>query len=156
VSSNPIALIGFETVIELPREMFDEIVEHAREEAPNEACGIIAGRDGRPARLYRMRNAENSPVVYRFDEREQLRVFDDIEDQGWAPLCFYHSHTGSQAYPSRTDRARALWRDPVSGEEVPAYPGTAYVIASIRGPRPEVRAFRFEGGEVAEEEVRIT
>jgi [CysO sulfur-carrier protein]-S-L-cysteine hydrolase len=149
-------LIGFETVIDLPKEMFDEIVEHARGEAPNEACGIIAGRDGRPTRLYRIRNAEESPVVYRFDEREQLEVLEEIDGNGWAPLCFYHSHTSSEAYPSRTDRARALWRDPVTGEEVPAYPGTTYVIASIEGPEPEVRAFSFDGGDIAEEEVRIS
>jgi len=148
-------LIGFEAVIELPSDMVNEIVAHAREEAPNEACGIIAGSDGRPAHLYRVRNAEASPVVYRFDEREQLRVFDEIEDKGWDVLGFYHSHTGSEAYPSRTDRARALWRDPVTGEDVPAYPGATYVIASIRGPDPEVRAFRFDGGDIAEEEVRI-
>jgi proteasome lid subunit RPN8/RPN11 len=149
-------LIGFEPVIEVPRDMVDEIVEHAMEEAPNEACGIIAGRDERPVHLYRMRNAEASPTVYRFDERDQLKVFDEIEDKGWDLLGIYHSHTASAAFPSRTDRARALWRDPVTGEEVPAYPGTSYVIASIAGREPEVRAFRFDGGEIEEEEVRIT
>jgi [CysO sulfur-carrier protein]-S-L-cysteine hydrolase len=149
-------LIGFEAVIELPSDMVDEIVAHAGEEAPNEACGIIAGLEGRPVHVYRVRNAEASPTNYRFDGREQIRVFDEIEDKGWDILGFYHSHTGSEASPSRTDRARALWRDPVTGEEVPVYPGTVHVIASIQGPQPEVRAFRFDGGEVEEEEVRIT
>jgi [CysO sulfur-carrier protein]-S-L-cysteine hydrolase len=156
VSSNPITLIGFEKVIELPKGMVDEIVEHARQEAPNEACGVIAGPVGRPVHLYRMRNAESSPTNYRFDEREQIRVFDEIEDKGWDLLGFYHSHTRSEAYPSRTDRARALWRDPVTDEEVPLFPGASYVIASIRDPEPEVRAFRFDGGEIGEEEVRLT
>jgi proteasome lid subunit RPN8/RPN11 len=156
VRSNPIALIGFLAVIELPREMADEIVEHAREEAPNEACGIIAGQDGRPVRLYRMRNAEWSPVVYRFDDRQQLEVFREIESKGWDLLAFYHSHPATEARPSPTDRERAHAREPVTGEEVPWFPGTRYVIASLRDPEPVLRAFRFDGGETSEEEVRVT
>ena len=142
-------------MIELPSAMVDEIVEHARAEAPNEACGVIAGREGRPVQLFRMRNAERSPVVYRFDEREQLEVFQEIEEKGWDLLAFYHSHTHTEAYPSPTDRARAQWRDPVTGEDVPAYPGTGYLILSLRDSEAVLRAFRFEGGEVREEEVRI-
>jgi proteasome lid subunit RPN8/RPN11 len=149
-------LIGFLTVIELPTQMADEIVEHARAEAPNEACGIIAGQDGRPVHVYRMRNAERSRVSYRLDGREQLEVFNEIEDKGWDLLAFYHSHTHTEAYPSRTDRARAQWQDPATGQEVPAYPGTSYLIASLRDPEPVLRAFRFEGGEPQEEEVRVT
>lgn len=136
--------------------MVDEIVEHARAEAPQEACGVIAGQDGRPVHVYRMRNAERSPVVYRFEEREQLQVFNEIEARGWDLLAFYHSHTHTEAYPSPTDRARAHWSDPVTGDEVPAYPGTSYLIASVRDPEPVLRAFRFEGGEPQEVEVRVT
>jgi [CysO sulfur-carrier protein]-S-L-cysteine hydrolase len=145
-------------VIQLPRAIVEEIVEHARAEAPNEACGIIAGRDAAPERLYRMRNAEESRVSYRFDGKEQLRVFREIEDRGWDLVAFYHSHPHTEAYPSPTDRARAHWRDPTTGREVPAYPGTAYVIASLLGDEdgePVIRAFRFEDGEPREEEVVV-
>jgi proteasome lid subunit RPN8/RPN11 len=143
-------------MIELPRALFDDIVAHARSGLPNEACGVLAGRDGRAARVYPMRNAEASPVVYRFDEREQLEVFTEIEDKGWELLGFFHSHTHSEAYPSPTDRAHAHWKDPVSGEEVPAYPGTRYLILSLAGPEPVLRSFRFEGGDAVEEEVRVS
>lgn len=142
-------------MIELPRSLFDEIVAHARAGLPNEVCGVVAGADGRAARVYPMRNAEESPRVYRFDEREQLRVFTEIEDRGWELLGLFHSHTHTEAYPSPTDRAHAHWKDPVSGEETPAYPGTRYLILSLAGQEPVLRAFRFEGGEPVEEEVRV-
>jgi proteasome lid subunit RPN8/RPN11 len=142
-------------MIELPRSMMEEIVAHARAALPNEACGVIAGTDGRPARVYPMRNAEESPVVYRFDEREQLRVFNDLEDRGWDLLAIFHSHTHTEAYPSPTDRAHALWRDPVTGREAPAYPGARYLILSLVEHEPVLRAFTFQDGEPVEEEVRI-
>jgi proteasome lid subunit RPN8/RPN11 len=142
--------------MDLPRPMFDEIVAHARAGLPNEACGVLAGEDGRPIRVYPMRNAEESPVVYRFDEREQIEVFNEIEDKGWDLLAFFHSHTHTEAEPSPTDRAHAHWRDPISGQEAPAYPGTSYLILSLAGDRPELRAFRFENGRPEEVEVRIS
>ena len=140
---------------ELPRDLFDELVSHCRAGLPNEACGVIAGERGTPTRVYPMRNAEESPVVYRFDEREQLRVFNEIEDKGWEPLAFFHSHTHTEAYPSPTDRAHAHWRDPATGEEVPAYPGTTYLILSLAGSDPVLRAFTFEGGDPVEQEVAV-
>jgi proteasome lid subunit RPN8/RPN11 len=142
-------------MIELPRSMMEEIVAHARAALPNEACGVIAGNDGSPARVYPMRNAEESPVVYRFDEREQLRVFNDLEDRGWDLLAIFHSHTHTEAYPSPTDRGHALWRDPVTGRETPAYPGARYLILSLAEQEPILRAFTFLDGEPVEEEVRI-
>ena len=139
----------------LPRELYNRMVSHARTEFPNEACGVVAGRDGRALRVYPMRNAEASPVVYRFDEREQLRVFNEIDRKGWDMLAFFHSHTHTDAYPSPTDRAEAHWIDPETLEEVPAYPQIRYLILSLMDREPVLRAFRFEGGEPVEEEVRI-
>ena len=136
--------------------MYEEIVEHARAGLPNEACGVVAGEDARPVRVYRMRNAEESPVVYRFEEREQLEVFNEIEEKGWQLLAFFHSHTHTEAFPSPTDRARAHWNDPATGELVAAYPETSYLILSLAEERPVLRGFRFERGEPREEEVRIT
>jgi proteasome lid subunit RPN8/RPN11 len=95
-------------------------------------------------------------VAYRFDEREQLRVFNDVERKGWEILAFFHSHTHTEAYPSPTDRGQAHWTDPVTLEEVPAYPQTRYLILSLMNwEQPLLRVFRFEGGEAVEEEVRI-
>ncbi len=136
--------------------MYEEILAHARAGLPNEACGVLAGEDGRPVRVYPMRNAEQSPVVYRFDEREQLEVFNEIEEKGWDLLAFFHSHTHTEAYPSPTDRAHAHWRDPITGEEAPAYPGAHYLILSLAEQDPVLRAFQFRGGDPVEEGVRIT
>jgi proteasome lid subunit RPN8/RPN11 len=141
--------------MELPRPMFEEMVVHARADLPNEACGVIAGDRGKPVRIYPMRNAEQSPVVYRFDEREQLQVFNEIEEKGWELLGLFHSHTHTEAYPSPTDRAQAHWRDPVTGEESAAYPGTKYLILSLAEQDPLVRAFTFLEGEPVEEDVTI-
>lgn len=143
-------------VLLLPRQLFDRMVAHARAELPNEGCGVVAGRHGRALSVYAMQNAEASPVVYRFDEREQLQVFNEVEGKGWEILAFFHSHTHTEAYPSATDRARAHWVDPVTEEEVPAYPNVTYLILSLMDwDRPVLRAFRFEGGEPVEEEVSI-
>jgi [CysO sulfur-carrier protein]-S-L-cysteine hydrolase len=143
-------------MIELPGPIFDDIVTHARNGLPNEACGVVAGVDGRAVRVYPMRNAEASPVVYRFDGTEQVRVFRDIEDRGWELLAIFHSHTHTEAYPSPTDRAQAHWRDPVTGEETAAYPGVRYLILSLADQEPVLRAFTFSTGDPVEEEVRVS
>ena len=144
-------------MIDLPKPLFDQILAHAVAELPNEACGVVAGADRRAEHVYRMRNAEASPVVYRFDDQEQLEVFTEVDEKGWELLAFFHSHTHTEAYPSPTDRDRAHWRDPVTGKETPMYPGTGYLILSLQDrDNPVLRGFRFEEGEPVEQEVRIT
>ena len=143
-------------VLVLPRHLYDRLVTHAREQFPNEACGVVAGLDGEALAMYPMQNAEASPVVYRFDEREQLHVFNEVDAKGWTILAFFHSHTHTEAYPSPTDREQAHWTDPVTLEDVPAYPQTRYLILSLLDwDEPVLRAFRFEGGEAVEDGVRI-
>jgi [CysO sulfur-carrier protein]-S-L-cysteine hydrolase len=142
-------------VIELDRAFHDEIVEQALDEIPNEACGVIAGKDGRAVRVYRMRNADGSPVTYRFDAKEQFRVMNELEDEGLDLWAIYHSHTHTEAFPSATDRARAHWEDPQTGEPQALFPGTRYLIVSLKESPPHLRGFRFVEGEPVEEEVRI-
>src|SRR5580658_1867078 len=124
-----------------------EILAHARADHPDEACGVIAGPAGsdRPERLIAMLNAERSPTFYRFDSMEQLRVWREMDDRGEEPVVIYHSHTATEAYPSRTDITLAQ------------EPGAHYVLASTRDPdETEFRSFRIVDGVVTEEEVRIT
>ncbi|MBI4260249.1 MAG: M67 family metallopeptidase [Actinobacteria bacterium] len=131
-------------MIELPRSFADEIVEHARQERPNEACGLIAAKEGVPVRLIRMRNADQSPVTFRLDPKEQLRAFDEMDEQGWDLFAIYHSHTQTDAYPSPTDRRLAF------------YPEAAYLIVSLADPDgPVIRGFRILDHEVTEEDVRV-
>ena len=127
--------------------LYDKIVAHARADHPDEACGVIAGPAGsdRPERFIAMLNAERSPTFYRFDSLEQLRVWREMDDRDEEPVVIYHSHTATEAYPSRTDISYA------------SEPGAHYVLVSTREPdRAEFRSFRIVDGEVTEEEVRIT
>ena len=127
-------------------ELHAKIVAHARADHPDEACGIIAGRAGsdRPERFIPMLNAERSPTFYRFDSTEQLRVWREMDERDEEPVVIYHSHTATEAYPSRTDISYA------------SEPGAHYVLVSTREPdETEFRSFRIADGTVAEEEVRI-
>ena len=83
----------------IARELIDELVAHAREDAPNECCGMIASRDGEAVRVYRAENVHASPVRYEIEPRDQLRVMNEIEDEGWELGAIYHSHTRSEPVP---------------------------------------------------------
>jgi [CysO sulfur-carrier protein]-S-L-cysteine hydrolase len=127
--------------------LHDKIVTHARADHPDEACGVIAGPAGsdRPVRFIPMLNAERSPTFYRFDSMEQLRVWREMDERGEEPVVIYHSHTATQAYPSRTDISYA------------SEPGAHYVLVSTRDPdQAEFRSFRIVDGVVTEEEVRVS
>jgi [CysO sulfur-carrier protein]-S-L-cysteine hydrolase len=126
--------------VRVPTEIADEIVNHAREEAPNECCGMIGGRNGAATSLYQGRNAEASPLRYTIHPQDQLRIMDEIEHRGEELAAIYHSHTGSRAYPSQTDINLAEnWPDPV------------YVICSVADPEsPELRGFAIRDGNVEE------
>src|SRR5271170_6568433 len=122
-----------------------KIIEHARADHTDEACGVIAGPAGqdRPERFIPMLNAQRSPTFYRFDSMEQLRVWREMDDRDEEPVVIYHSHTATEAYPSRTDISYA------------SEPGAHYVLVSTRDPdRAEFRSFCIIDGVVTEEEVR--
>jgi proteasome lid subunit RPN8/RPN11 len=132
-------------MLRLQRAYADEIIAHAREDAPNEACGIIAGNDGTAAKLYRAVNAEASPYRYNVDPKDLLRIYRDLDQHGWDVLAIYHSHTHTEAYPSPTDVRLASW------------PEAYYLIVSLQNEAtPVLRAFRITDGTVREEELEIT
>ena len=130
---------------ELDRGFYEEMLEQALQEFPNECCGlIVANGDGRPVRVYPMTNADASPATYRLDGKEQLRVFDELDEKGWELFAIYNSHTHSEAYPSETDRRLAL------------YPEALYMVLSLADrENPVIRSFRITDGEVEEEELSI-
>jgi proteasome lid subunit RPN8/RPN11 len=134
-------------VLSIDGELVDAIVAHARRDHPDEACGVIAGPIGsdRPVRIVPMANAERSPTFYRFDSLEQLAVWREMDERDEEPVVIYHSHTATEAYPSRTDIAYA-------GE-----PNAHYVVVSTRDPEDiEIRSFRIVDGDVTEEAVQFT
>jgi proteasome lid subunit RPN8/RPN11 len=133
-------------VLSIDAEILEAIVAHARRDHPDEACGVVAGKIGsdRPERLIPMENAERSSTFYRFDSMEQLRVWREMDERDEEPVVIYHSHTATEAYPSRTDISYA-------GE-----PGAHYLLVSTRDPRvTEVRSFSIVDGTVTEEPVHV-
>jgi len=127
-------------------ELRDRIIAHARQDHPDEACGVIAGPAGsdRPERFIPMQNAARSPTFYEFDSKEQLKVWNEMDDRDEEPVVIYHSHTMTEAYPSRTDISYAN------------EPGAHYVLVSTREEdEPEFRSYRIIDGTVTEEPVQV-
>jgi proteasome lid subunit RPN8/RPN11 len=130
--------------MKISEEHVEEIVRHAREEMPNECCGIIATDDGAAVKVFRATNAEASPVRYSLDPKEQLEITNEIEQSGWELGAIYHSHTRSKAYPSQTDVNLAF------------YPDALYLIVSLEDPAaPDLRAFRIVDERIDEAELDI-
>jgi proteasome lid subunit RPN8/RPN11 len=133
-------------VLRIERSIHDAIVEHARRDHPDEACGVVAGPEGsdRPVRLVPMLNAARSPTFYEFDSADLLALYKQMESNGEEPVVIYHSHTATEAYPSRRDVALA------------AEPGAHYVLVSTRDPdTTDFRSFKIVDGEVHEEPVEV-
>ncbi len=133
-------------MLTISRDLIDAMVSHARNDHPDEACGIIAGPEGsdRPVRFVPMTNADRSPTFYRFDSGEQLALYREMSANGEAPIVVYHSHTATAAYPSRTDISYA------------SEPDAHYVIVSTRAAETtDVRSYRIVDRVVTEEPVEI-
>lgn len=128
----------------IARELLEKIITHAREDAPNECCGMIAASDGEAVRVYRATNSAASPLRYEIDGKEQYRIQTEIEDAGWDLGAIYHSHTRSAPYPSQTDINLAF------------YPESLYVIVGIASGEPEVRAYRIVDEQVSEVALDVT
>lgn len=127
----------------IPAAVRDELVAHARAGLPNEACGILAGVDGRVERFFPAESDEPSPYYYRIESRDQIRIMNEIDEAGLDLVGIYHSHTSSPAFPSRTDAEQAFWPDAV------------YVIVSLARPEADVRGYRIRDMEVTEEELVV-
>jgi proteasome lid subunit RPN8/RPN11 len=132
-------------VFELDQEQYDALVAHAKAEYPNEACALLGGPPGGAVeRVYALPNAEASPTFYVVEPKAQLRAMTDMDDRGWDLVGIFHSHTFTEAYPSKTD------------VELARYPDAAYLILSLADPEaPLLRAFTIADGAVEELEVAI-
>ena len=138
-------------MLQLEQHYADEIIAHALEEDPNECCGILAGRDGRVTKLYRVTNVEHSPYRYSMDPKDLLVINQEIDDSRRELLAIYHSHTHSEARPSATDVRMATWPD---GKSI--WPEAYYILVSLMDKSsPAIRAFRIEDGTISEAELRI-
>ena len=130
--------------MKVPRAIYDEMLEHAREEVPNECCGILGGKDGEATTLYRATNAEQSSLRYTLDPNDLFRItFREIPERDEEMLAIYHSHTASPAYPSQTDINLAT------------YPDAVYLILSLAEGEEPLRGFRIDDGEVGEVDLDV-
>ena len=137
-------------MLTITRALHDAIVAHARADHPDEACGVVAGPagGGRPERFIPMLNAARSPTFYEFDSGDLLKLYREMDDRDEEPVIVYHSHTATEAYPSRTDVSYA------------SEPGAHYVLVSTADSGSEegpfqFRSFRIVDGEITEEDVEV-
>jgi [CysO sulfur-carrier protein]-S-L-cysteine hydrolase len=130
--------------VKIARELYDEMVAHAREEAPNECCGMVGSTDGHAVAVYRAVNAEASPLRFRIDPEEQLELHTRIEGAGLDMGAIYHSHTRTEPRPSQTDINFAkLW------------PGVLWIIVGLGGDGADVKTWAIEDGQVSGAELVV-
>ena len=127
----------------VPTQIHEELLAHAREEAPNECCGLIGGNGDVAKTVYRARNAEASPLRYNLDPQDQFRIMTEMDEKGEELSAIYHSHTASPAYPSQTDINLA------------AYPDALYLIVSLAEGEKDLRGFSITDGEVTEVDLAV-
>ncbi len=128
----------------IARELYDGIVAHAREEAPNECCGMVGSADGQAVEVYRAVNAEASPLRFRIDPDEQFELHNRIDDAGLDLGAIYHSHTRTEPRPSQTDINFAkLW------------PGVLWIIVGLAGDEVDVRTWAIDDGRVTDAELVV-
>ncbi len=125
--------------MKISQALIDEMVAHAREDLPNECCGMIGGRGGTATRVVRVENAAASPLRYEMDPQGQFDALKAIEGDGEDLLGIYHSHTRSAAYPSQTDVNQAV-----------AWPEQVYVIVSLAEEQPDVKAYDLKELKIAD------
>ena len=133
-------------MLRIRQDLVDAIVAHARRDHPDEACGVILGPVGsdRPERFKAMLNAARSPTFFEFDSQDLFHLYREVDERDEEIVVIYHSHTATEAYPSRTDISYAN------------EPGAHYVLVSTRDPdQAEVRSFRIVDGVVEEEPVTV-
>ena len=125
-------------------DLYDQMVAHARAEAPNECCGMIATRDDEVVKVYRTTNVEASPFRFVIDGAEQLQVYNEIESAELDLGAIYHSHTRTEPRPSQTDINFAkLW------------PGVLWIIVGLDRDEADVRTWRIDDGNVSDAELVV-
>jgi [CysO sulfur-carrier protein]-S-L-cysteine hydrolase len=132
--------------MQISQSLIDEMIAHAREDLPNECCGMIGGADGVATVVHRVVNAAASPLRYEMDPQGQYNALKAIEDDGKELLAIYHSHTKSAAYPSQTDVNQAV-----------SWPDQIYAIVSLADrDAPDVKAYLLKDLRIADVEIAVS
>lgn len=131
--------------LEIPEDLLNRVIEHARQEYPLESCGLLAGKNGKIIKVYSMENTEKSSSSYLMAPEEQLKVFREVEEEGLELSAIYHSHPHSPAFPSQRDVDHAF------------YPDSLILIISLMDPKaPQTGAFQIENGKIEQKRLKIT
>ncbi len=131
-------------VVTIGQEKLDQIVQHALQEYPKEACGIVAGRENEAMKIYPVTNKEQSPITYFMEPSEQFTVIKEMRKNGWQMLGIYHSHTSSDAYPSEKDIELAFYQDAL------------HFIVSLKNlDKPYIKVYWIANGQVNQEGLNI-
>lgn len=131
--------------MQIAQALIDEIVSHARDDLPNECCGLIGGTDGVASVVHRVKNAAASPLRYEMESQGQYDAWKAIENDGKEFLAIYHSHTKTPAYPSQTDVNQAV-----------AWPEQMYLIVSLQDPdAPDVKGYWLKDLKIADAELVV-
>jgi len=132
---------------------FQRMIDHCTAGLPDEACGILAGKNNVVDKIYCMTNAKPGPAYYEMEAEEQFRVMKDIRESGRVMVGLFHSHPTGHAYPSRMDVEKAYW----PGSQLPNYPDAVYVIVSLMNrTQPVIKGFSIEEGKVKEVPVSLS
>jgi proteasome lid subunit RPN8/RPN11 len=129
--------------LEIPENLLNKIIEHARQEYPLESCGILAGKNGKIIKFYPMVNTNKSSFCYLMEPEEQLRVFEEIEKEGLELSAIYHSHPHTAAFPSQRDVDYAFYTD------------SLVLIVSLMEKVPLVEAFQIEEGKIEKKAIKV-
>ena len=129
--------------LSISKNLFDEMISHCRDTYPNEACGILAGKESKALKVYKMANIEKSPVSYEFDSREHIKAIRDMRENNLTMLAIFHSHPSSPAYPSAKDMSLAFYEDCI------------YVIVSLIEKQPVVKGFLIREGDIKSASIHI-
>lgn len=127
----------------ISQKLLDEIISYCKDASPNEACGILAGRNHEVIKVYKMANVENSPISYMMDSKEQFSAMKDMRENNLSMIAIFHSHPSSPAYPSKKDMELAFYEDSI------------YLIVSLVEHEPVVKAFLIKEKEVEEIEIAV-
>ena len=131
--------------LEIPKDLLNRIIEHARQEYPLESCGLLAGKKGKITKFYPMANTKKSSSCYLMEPEEQLKVFQEIEKGGLELSAVYHSHPHTAAFPSQRDVDYAF------------YPDSLILIISLMDKDvPQVEVFQIEKGKIEKKAIKVT
>lgn len=131
------------TALFITSKLLDEVISHCREVYPNEACGILAGKDRVVEKVYKMINIESSSVTYMMDSKEQFAVMKEMRREGLEMVAIYHSHPYTDAFPSQRDIKLAF------------YPDSVYLIISLIDKEPKIKAFSIIDEQIKEVEMKV-